>query len=413
MGNLIIRRSPVNRNPFMRWGFTLLLVLTLTSPGWSARLKDIASLKGVRSNQLVGYGLVVGLNGTGDSSNNVDFAIRSTLNMLERMGVHVERERFSNIKLKNVAAVMVTANLPPFARLGNKIDVVISSIGDAKSLQGGTLLLTPLRGVDTQVYALTQGPIAVGGYVASGAAGGGVTKNHPTVATISKGAIIEREVPVRLEDKKELFLALYNSDFTTAEKVKESINRFAGADLARSLDSGTIRISIPESHQSNPAEWIAAIEKLEVAPDAVAKIIVNERTGTIVIGENVRISTVAVAHGNLSIQIKENLNVSQPLPFAPGALPGASGRGVTPGGTPPRGGASGPIVAPGGATVITPDSDVSVKEEGNKLMVVPQGTNLGELVQSLNAIGVTPRDLISILQTIKSAGALQADLEII
>jgi len=413
MENLVNRRQPINRNPIIRLGFTLVLVLALASPVWSTRLKDIASLKGIRSNQLVGYGLVVGLNGTGDSSNNVDFAIRSTLNMLERMGVHVERERFSNIKLKNVAAVMVTANLPPFARLGNKIDVLISSIGDAKSLQGGTLLLTPLKGVDSQVYALTQGAIAVGGYVASGAAGGGVTKNHPTVASISKGAIIEREVPVRLEDKKELFLALYNSDFTTAEKVKESINRFAGADLARALDSGTVRISIPESYQANPAEWIAAIEKLEVTPDAVAKIIVNERTGTIVMGENVRISTVAVAHGNLSIQIKENYNVSQPLPFAPGALPGASGRGVTPSGAQGAGGMKGPIVAPGGATVVTPDSDVSVKEEGNKLMVVPLGTNLGELVQSLNAIGVTPRDLISILQTIKAAGALQADLEII
>ena len=413
MENPVNRPQPVNRNLIIRWFLSLLLVLALASPGWSTRLKDIASLKGIRSNQLVGYGLVVGLNGTGDSSNNVDFAIRSTLNMLERMGVHVERERFTNIKLKNVAAVMVTANLPPFARLGSKIDVVISSIGDAKSLQGGTLLLTPLQGVDNQVYALSQGPIAVGGYVASGAAGGGVTKNHPTVASISKGAIIEREVQVRLEDKKELFLALYNSDFTTAEKVKERINRFAGADLARSLDSGTIRISIPEGHQANPAEWIAAIEKLEVIPDAVAKIIVNERTGTIVMGENVRISTVAVAHGNLSIQIKENYNVSQPLPFAPGALPGASGRGVTPGGVPTPGGVKGPIVAPGGATVVTPDSDVSVKEEGNKLMVVPQGANLGELVQSLNAIGVTPRDLISILQTIKSAGALQADLEII
>jgi flagellar P-ring protein precursor FlgI len=413
MKNHVCRPQPVNRNLIIRWFFSLLLVLALASPVWSTRLKDIASLKGIRSNQLVGYGLVVGLNGTGDSSNNVDFAIRSTLNMLERMGVHVERERFSNIKLKNVAAVMVTANLPPFARLGSKIDVVISSIGDAKSLQGGTLLLTPLKGVDAQVYALSQGPIAVGGYVASGAAGGGVTKNHPTVASISRGAIIEREVPVRLEDKKELFLALYNSDFTTAEKVKESINRFAGADLARALDSGTVRISIPESYQANPAEWIAAIEKLEVTPDAVAKIVVNERTGTIVMGENVRISTVAVAHGNLSIQIKENYNVSQPLPFAPGALPGASGRGVTPGGASPRGGAPGPIVAPGGATVVTPDSDVSVKEEVNKLMVVRQGTNLGELVQSLNAIGVTPRDLISILQTIKAAGALQADLEII
>ncbi len=413
MENLVTKRRPVNRNPAVRLGITLLLVLALASPGWSTRLKDISSLKGIRSNQLVGYGLVVGLNGTGDSSNNVDFAIRSTLNMLERMGVHVERERFSNIKLKNVAAVMVTANLPPFARLGNKIDVVISSIGDAKSLQGGTLLLTPLKGVDGQVYALSQGPIAVGGYVASGAAGGGVTKNHPTVASISKGAIIEREVPVRLEDKKELFLALYNSDFTTAEKVRETINRFAGANLARALDSGTVRISIPESYQSNPAEWIAAIEKLEVTPDATAKVVVNERTGTIVMGEHVRISTVAVAHGNLSIQIKENYNVSQPLPFAPGALPGASGRGVSPGGASRPGGGQGPIVAPGGATVVTPDSDVSVKEDGKKLMVVPQGANLGELVQSLNAIGVTPRDLISILQTIKSAGALQADLEII
>ena len=191
---------------------------------------------------------MVGLNGTGDSSNNVDFAIRSTLNMLERMGVHVERERFSNIKLKNVAAVMVTANLPPFARLGNKIDVVISSIGDAKSLQGGTLLLTPLKGVDSQVYALSQGPIAVGGYVASGAAGGGVTKNHPTVASISKGAIIEREVPVRLEDKKELFLALYNSDFTTAEKVKETyqpVCRCRFGPVARFRDD-------PDLHSGKP-----------------------------------------------------------------------------------------------------------------------------------------------------------------
>jgi flagellar P-ring protein FlgI len=406
-------QQPFKPKPFLRFVFILLAVLTLASPGWSARLKDIASFKGIRGNQLVGYGLVVGLNGTGDSSNNVDFAIRSTLNMLERMGVHVERERFANIKLKNVAAVMVTANLPPFARLGNRIDVLISSIGDAKSLQGGTLLLTPMKGVDNEVYALAQGAVAVGGYVASGQAGGGVTKNHPTVASISKGANIEREVPLRLEDKKELFLALFNSDFTTAEKVKASINRFAGVPLALSVDSGTIRVSIPERYQANPAEWIAAIEKLEVTPDAVAKVILNERTGTIVMGENVRISTVAVAHGNLSIQIKENYNVSQPLPFAPGALPGAGGRGVTPGGAPGAGGIKGPIVAPGGATVVTPDSDVAIREEGNKLMVVPQGANLGELVQSLNAIGVTPRDLISILQTIKSAGALQADLEII
>ena len=399
---------------FIRLVFTLLLVLALASPGWSTRLKDIASLKGIRSNQLVGYGLVVGLNGTGDSSNNVDFAIRSTLNMLERMGVHVERERFANIKLKNVAAVMVTANLPPFARLGNKIDVVISSIGDAKSLQGGTLLLTPLNGVDHQVYALAQGPIAVGGYVASGAAGGGVTKNHPTVASISKGAHYraggagasggqERAVPGPLQ------LRFHHR--RKGEGDHQPVCRRRFGPVARFRDRPDLH---PGKLPVQPGGMDCGHRKLEVTPDAMAKVIVNERTGTIVMGENVRISTVAVAHGNLSIQIKENYNVSQPLPFAPGALPGASGRGVTPGGGASRpGGVQGPIVAPGGATVVTPDSDVSVREEGNKLMVVPQGANLGELVQSLNAIGVTPRDLISILQTIKSAGALQADLEII
>jgi flagellar P-ring protein precursor FlgI len=398
---------------------TLLTTLFTASAGWGARLKDIASFKGIRSNQLVGYGLVVGLNGTGDSSNNVDFAVRSTLNMLERMGIHVERERFANIKLKNVAAVMVTGNLPPFARIGNKIDVAISSIGDAKSLQGGTLLMTPLKGVDDQVYALGQGPIAVGGYVASGNAGGGITKNHPTVGTISKGAIIEKEIAVRLENKKELILALYNSDFTTAEKVKNAINRHFGGAAAQAIDSGTIRVAVPEKFQPNPADWIASIERLEVIPDTAARVVLNERTGTVVLGENVRISTVAVAHGNLSIQIKENYNVSQPLPFAPGAAPGsaagsvgtAAGAGRSAPGN--RGTGTGPVAVPGGATVITPDTDVAVKEEGQKLMVVPQGASLGDVVQALNAIGVTPRDLISILQTIKSSGALQADLEII
>ena len=400
--------------------FSLAAILILTSSAGAARLKDIASFKGIRTNQLVGYGLVVGLNGTGDSSNNVDFAVRSTLNMLERMGIHVERERFANIKLKNVAAVMVTANLPPFARMGNKIDVAISSIGDAKSLQGGTLLMTPLKGVDDQVYALGQGPIAVGGYVAGGNAGGGVTKNHPTVGTISKGAIIEKEIAVHLENKKELTLALFNSDFTTAEKVREAINRYAGGNTAKSIDSGSIRVAVPESYQKNPAEWIAAIERLEVVPDSVAKVILNERTGTVVLGENVRISTVAVAHGNLSIQIKENYQVSQPQPFAPGALPGsaAGGAGAASGALRPGPGdrattGTGPVAVPGGATVITPDTEVAVKEEGQKLMVVPQGASLGEVVQALNAIGVTPRDLISILQSIKASGGLQADLEII
>jgi flagellar P-ring protein precursor FlgI len=286
--------------------------------------------------------------------------------------------------------------------------------------------MTPLKGVDDQVYALGQGPIAVGGYVASGNAGGGITKNHPTVGTISKGAVIEKEIPVRLENKRELTLALYNSDFTTAEKVKNAINRYFGGSAAQAVDSGTIRVTVPEKFQQNPADWIAAIERLEVVPDTVARVVMNERTGTVVLGENVRISTVAVAHGNLSIQIKENYNVSQPLPFAPGAVSGsaAGGTGIASGAGPREGAGrsgavargetgTGPVAVPGGATVITPDTDVAVKEEGQKLMVVPQGASLGDVVQALNAIGVTPRDLISILQTIKASGALQADLEII
>ena len=224
---------------------------------------------------------------------------------------------------------------------------------------------------------------------------------------ISKGGLIEKEIPVTLDGKKEMTLCLFNPDFTTAEKVKEAINQFVNGAYAKCLDSGTIKIIIPESHQGRVAEWIASLEKLEVVPDTVAKIIVNERTGTVVLGENVRISTVAVAHGNLSIQIKEKLSVSQPLPLAPSPPEGATTTVV------PPGTGTGAIIAPGGATVVTPESSVSVKEEGQRLMVVPGGVSLGEVVRALNAIGATPRDLISILQSIKAAGALQADLEII
>lgn len=384
--------------------FLLIFLLTHASLAWGARLKDIASFKGIRSNQLIGYGLVVGLNGTGDSA-STEFTIRSIVNMLERMGVHVDRA--NQVKLKNVAAVMLTAVLPPFSRMGNRIDVHVSSIGDATSLVGGTVLLTPLKGADQQVYAMAQGPIVIGGFAASGAAGGGVQKNHPTVGIISKGALVEREIPVSLDGKQELILALFQPDFTTAEKVKETINRFIGGPYAKCLDSGTIQIRIPETYQNRVAEWMASLEKLEVMPDTVAKVILNEKTGTIVLGENVRISTVAVAHGNLSIQIKERYQVSQPLPFAPSPPPGAGPVGV-----PPRTG-TGVIVAPGGATVVTPESSVVVKEEGGALIVVQSGVSLGEVVRALNALGATPRDLISILQSIKAAGALQADLEIL
>ena len=388
-------------------GILTIMMLLVPVSVQGARLKDIASFKGIRANQLVGYGLVVGLNGTGDTSTNAEFTIRSIVNMLERMGVHIDRDRIGQIKLKNVAAVMVTASIPPFSRIGNRIDVLISSIADAKSLLGGTLLMTPLKGVDQQVYALAAGPVVTGGFSVSGASGGGVQKNHPTVGLITKGATVEKEIPVHLDSKKEMALNLFNPDFTTAERVKETINRSLNGPYAKCEDSGTIRITVPEYYQRNVAEWVASVERLEVTPDAVAKVILNERTGTVVLGENVRISTVAVAHGNLSIQIKERLNVSQPLPFAPSPPRESPTVAV------PPGEGTGAIVAPGGATVVTPESSINVKEDGTALVVLPSGANLGEVVKALNAIGATQRDLISILQSIKAVGALQADLEII
>jgi flagellar P-ring protein precursor FlgI len=383
-----------------------ILVWSMVSCAWGARLKDIATFKGMRSNELFGYGLAVGLNGTGDGR-TTQFTVLTIVNMLERMGITIPNDRISQISLKNVAAVMVTATLPPFSRSGSRIDVHVSSMGDATSLGGGTLLLTPLKGPDQQVYALAQGPIVTGGFAVTGASGTGVQKNHPTVGIISKGALIEKEVPFSLEGRKELAITLFNPDFTTAEKMKEAINQFMGGPYSKCLDSGTIKISIPEPIQNNIAEWIASLEKMEVVPDTVAKVVLNEKTGTVVLGENVRISTVAVAHGNLSIQIKERLNVSQPLPFAP-----AAPAGTPPVGVPPQKG-TGTIVAPGGATVVTPETSVTVKEEGGPMMIVSSGANLGEVVRALNAIGATPRDLISILQSIKAVGALQADLEIL
>jgi len=363
-----------------------------------ARLKDIASIKGIRTNQLFGYGLVVGLNGSGDKG-GTNFTIQGLVNMLEKMGIHVSAQ---DVKVSNVAAVMVSATLPPFARIGKKIDVILSSIGDAKSLQGGTLLLTPLKGVDDKIYALSQGPLSVGGFSAGGAAGGGVTKNHPTVGRISGGATVEREIPLSLKNKKELIIMLNNPDFITAARAANAINSRFGQDFANPIDSGTLKINIPQSFQDKVVSLLAKLEDLEVIPDSVAKVIVNEKTGTVVIGENVRILTVAVAHGNLSIQIKEEKEVSQPLPFAP------EGKGGAP--TQMEGGV---IVTPGGATVVTPESKVSVEEERQRLLLVPKGNTIGELVRALNAIGVTPRDLITILLTMKAAGSLQAELEII
>jgi flagellar P-ring protein FlgI len=374
-------------------------VWLLLMPGMSdaARIKDIVSIQGVRPNQLFGYGLVIGLNGSGDKS-GTEFTLQGLANMLEHTGIRVSA---ADMKVKNVAAVIVSGTLPPFARIGKKIDVTISSIGDAKSLAGGTLVLTPLRGVDNQVYALAQGPLAVGGFSVGGDAGGGATKNHPTVARITGGATVEREVPLELADRTSLVMMLNNPDFNTASAISQTINREYGPGSARAIDSGTLEFRIPAAYRNRVVDLIARMGILEIDTDRIAKIIINERTGTVVIGENVRIASVAIAHGNLAIEIKEETRVSQPAPFAP------SGRGGGPVSV------DGVVVAPGGSTVVAPDSDVRVKEEANQLMVVNGGNTIDELVRALNAIGVTPRDLITVLQAMKAAGVLEAELEII
>lgn len=345
-----------------------------------ARIKDITSIKGVRTNQLVGYGLVVGLNGTGDGS-GTRFTTQSLVNMMERLGIHSLSDQ---IKVSNVAGVVVTADLPPFSRKGNKIDILVSSIGDAKSLQGGTLLMTPLKGADNNVYALAQGALLVGGFSTSGAAGGGVQKNHPTVARLPGGATIEREIPFDFNKMDNLTLALKRPDFTTSQRVSKAINQNFGFMLASSLDAGTVKVKVPESYKTGLVDLVASLEQLEIIPDNEAKVILSERTGTVIMGENVRISSVAIAHGNLSVQIKEKKEISQPAPFSEGE------------------------------TMVTPDSNVDVTEEDNKLILIEtHGTDLAAVVRALNAIGVSPRDLITVFQAIKAAGALQATLEII
>jgi flagellar P-ring protein precursor FlgI len=357
-----------------------LIVIGLASLAHAARIKDIASFRGVRSNQLVGYGLVVGLAGTGDSD-DATFTLQSMSSMLEKMGVTVSPDE---IRIKNVAAVMVTAELPPFARSGSRLDALVNSIGDAKTLGGGTLLMTPLKGADGQVYAVAQGPVATGGFLVGSGSGDKVAKNFPTVGRVVQGVSVEREIPFDLNQKDSLALALNKPDFTTAARVAQAINAGIAEKLARTQDSGTIHVSVPATYSGNIASFIATVESLSVTPDNVSRVVINERTGTVIMGENVRISTVAIAHGNLSVEIKQNFDVSQPMPF--------SNRGQT---------------------VVTPDTQTLVREGRAPLQVLEAGVSIGQVVRALNALGVTPRDLISILQALKAAGALQADLEII
>ncbi|WP_245589037.1 flagellar basal body P-ring protein FlgI [Desulfatirhabdium butyrativorans] len=353
------------------------IMLLAASVVHAARIKDIADIQGVRPNQLVGYGLVVGLNGTGDGNKTI-FTVQSLVSMLEKMGVTLNA---NDIKVKNVAAVMVTAEMPPFARAGTQIDVVVSSIGDAKNLQGGTLIFTPLKAANGKIYAVAQGAISTGGFAASGA-GGSVQKNFPTVGRVPSGATIEKEMQAHFNDRDTVRISLRNPDFTTAGRMSDAINAALLEPVAKMSDSATVDIRVPGKYLDNVSGFVTMIENIPVTPDMVSKVVVNERTGTVVIGENVRISTVAIAHGNLSISVKEDAKVSQPMPFS------------------------------NGQTVVTPDTNVNVKEEKAPIFMMESGATIGDIVRALNALGVSPRDLISIFQALQASGALQAKLEI-
>ena len=379
--------------------FTVSFLLLETVPLWAARIKDISAIGGVRGNPLVGYGLVVGLQGTGDDLKN-GFTMATIANILSRHGLSM---RDKILKSKNIASVMVTATLPPFFRPGARIDVTVSSIGDATSLSGGQLLITPLRSVDGEIYAIAQGPLVLGGFSAGGA-NASMTKNQTNVAIITNGALVEKEVKYDFGRNRNFTINLFQPDFTTATKLASTLGNVIKGVEAQAIDSGTIVVKLGASFEGNLSEMIAAVENVDVPVDSVAVVVMNEKTGTVVMGENVRISTVAVAHGNLSIQIKESVNVSQPLPFAPRPPDGAKSVTDRKDGT---------IVAPGGQTVVTKDTALTVQEEKKQLMVIPHGVTIQDVVMGLNAIGVTPRDLITIIQTIKAAGALQADLRII
>ncbi len=358
----------------------LLLAFVLVSSASFAqtvRIKDIAEIEGVRSNQLVGYGIVVGLDGSGDTQQTL-FTVQSVANMLQGFGINVQ----GKIKVKNVAAVMITADLPPFAKPGTKIDVVVSSLGDATSLQGGTLLQAPLKAANGEIYAVAQGPISIGGFLAGGG-GTSVTKNHTTVGRIPGGAIVERSTKTELDDGSILRVLLRDSDFTTASRVAKAISSKFGNGSARAMDANTISVEIPKEYSGNTVGLLAEIGELTVEKDSIARVVVNERTGTVVIGSSVRVAPIAVSHGNLSIEISTDYSVSQPNPLS------------------------------GGKTVVVPQKSVEAKEQEARLMPVKGGTTIEELIAALNALKVTPRDIIAILQAIKQAGALSAELEVI
>lgn len=346
----------------------------------TTRIKDVVEFEGVRNNMLVGYGLVVGLNGTGDSLNQSPFTQQSIIGMLERLGVNIRDE---SMKTKNIAAVMVTATLPPFTNQGAHIDVTVSSLGDAKSLQGGTLLVTPLLGADGQVYSVAQGPVAVPGFSAQGDAGS-VSQGVPTTGRISSGAIVEREIPFELASMTSTRLSLRNPDFTTARRIAAAINNHLQAVTAVAQNPASVEVKMPAGYSAGMVSLITDIEQLKIEPDQIARVVIDERSGVIVMGKDVRISTVALAQGNLTIRITETPQVSQPAPFSQG-----------------------------GTTTTVARSDIQVDTGSDKkIALLPEGVSLQELVTNLNALGVGPRDIITILQSIKASGALQADIQV-
>ena len=361
----------------------LLTAFAAPNAGATSRIKDLANVEGVRQNQLIGYGLVVGLNGTGDTLNNIPFTKQSLTAMLERLGVNIRTPAAQQtLRTGNVAAVMVTANLPPFGTQGTRIDVTVSALGDSKSLQGGVLLVTPLLGADGNVYAVAQGSLAISGFQAEGAAAK-ITRGVPTVGRIANGALIEREIEFNLNRQSQLRMALRNPDLTTAKRIAAAINDYVGSQSAEPIDQSTVVITLAAKSTENIVSFLTEIEQLQVEPDQPARIVIDERSGVVVIGRDVRVSMVAVAQGNLTVTVSETPEVSQPLPFTRG-----------------------------GTTRVVPRTSIGVQEDGKKMFLVRDGVSLQQMVDGLNALGIGPRDLIAILQAIKAAGAIQADIEV-
>ncbi len=376
-------KTAIQETILMILGFAVIAAFFIASLPHEAnakttRIKDIVDFEGVRDNQLVGYGLVVGLNGTGDSLNNAPFTEQSLVSMLERLGVST---RGQNLNTGNIAAVMVTATLPPFTNQGAQIDITVSAFGDAESLRGGTLLVTPLMAADGEVYAVAQGPVAISGFTVGGQAGN-VTQNIPTTGRVPNGGIVEREIDFKLEDLQEVRLSLRNPDFTTARRISQAINGFMSTNVSSAENSASVVLRRPQNFDGSIVDLITDIEQLPVQPDQVARVVIDERSGVIVMGSDVRISTVAIAQANLTVSITETPQVSQPNPFAEH-----------------------------GETVVVPRTDIEINSGEANLALIETGVTLQDLVTGLNRLGVAPGDIITILQAIKAAGALQAEIE--